>query len=307
MLLSLLLALGLALSKSLVRSATRWLWIYVSHLLRRGQTTCFSTYDISQMNRRMQSTIHTTHDHITSSMFACMFLYIVHNYKPTRNSHIKFAVVHNMNVCCHQCRHHHRHHLSSSFTLAHTLCHSKPHNNIHRKLSVADSDQLFNVIQIMTLILYAEVMKILLRLSICNNNHSLTRTVMKKKTSKLDIRRLYWAEITVKPKTWQVKSFRFIEPTMLQIGSEESSNNFKNTSAHPDAMGSNRMWRSGLRATGRNNEWISHWIEWQAKQMLKLTQCGSNSDVFIINKGNSRNGKKKKTYGQSGKLKIKTI
>lgn len=65
-------------------------------------------------------------------------------------------------------------------------------------------------------------------------------------------------------------------------------NKNKNTFANPDAMGSNKTLRNGA----REEERISHWIEWQAKQMLKLTQRRSNSDVFIINKGNSRIWKK---------------
>lgn len=154
------------------------LCLYVSHLLWRGQTTCFSTYDISQMNRRMQSTIHTTHDYITNSMFACMFLNIVHNYKPDPNLTHKIHVVHICCCCCcccHQChRRHHHHHLSSAVT----LCLKAPQQH-STKTFRCRFRKLFNVIQIMTLILYAQVMKILLRLFICNNNHSLTRTVIK--------------------------------------------------------------------------------------------------------------------------------
>lgn len=68
-------------------------------------------------------------------------------------------------------------HLSSSFFL---VSHKAPTTTFNQTFHCRFT-KLFNVIQIMTLILYAEVMKILLWVSICNNNHSLTRTVIKQK------------------------------------------------------------------------------------------------------------------------------
>lgn len=143
---------------------------------RRGQTTCFSTYDISQMKQTHAIHHRTTHDYITNSMFACMFSNNVHTiitrtrigmYLP---SHLSFFLypppapfVFGLFFCVYVC----------VFLW----------NKYSTKLSDCDfQGKLFNVIQIMTLILYGGSYEMLLWVFICNNNnHSLTRAVIKTK------------------------------------------------------------------------------------------------------------------------------